>query len=89
MASTALKEKRLANIFENGLLLLQDNTPSGTTVSLGRTELGGIVEPFAKKNGVGPNLTSILRRAVLGHPGLKVVQSKTGRKEVTVEVTGI
>jgi|LauGreDrversion4_2_1035121.scaffolds.fasta_scaffold362926_5 hypothetical protein len=89
MASVALKEKRLANIFENGLLLLQDNTPTGVTVSLGRTELGGIVEPFSKKNGIGPNLTTVLRRAVLGHTGIKVVQSKIGRKEVTVEVTGL
>jgi hypothetical protein len=56
---------------------------------LGRTELGGIVEPFSKKNGIGPNLTTVLRRAVLGHTGIKVVQSKIGRKEVTVEVTGL
>lgn len=89
MTNTKLKEKRLINLFENGLLLLQDNTPAGSTVKMGRTELGGIVEPFTKKNGVGINLTSVLRAAVLGHPGLKVVQETTGRKEVTVEVTGI
>ena len=89
MSNFTLKEKRLINIFENGLLLLQDNTPSGATIKLSRTELGGIVEPFAKKNGVGINLTAVLRAAVSGHPGLKVVQATTGRKEVTVEVTGI
>jgi hypothetical protein len=89
MTNTKLKEKRLINLFENGLLLLQDNTPVGSTVKLGRTELGGIVEPFTKKNGVGINLTSVLRAAVLGHTGLKVVQETTGRKEVTVEITGI
>jgi hypothetical protein len=34
-------------------------------------------------------VTSIIKDALAGHQGMKFIQSKTGHKEVTVEITGL
>jgi len=38
---------------------------------------------------VGHDVTPIIKDAIAGHLGMKFVQSKTGHKEVSVEVTGL
>ena len=79
----------VSEMLRNGFKLVQGRTPKGYTVSLERTKLGGIVEPFAVKEGFGHDLTDILRHATFGMPGMTVRQSPTGRKEVFVDITGL
>jgi hypothetical protein len=54
-----------------------------------RPFIGKFLEPASKRDGVGHDVTSIIKDAIAGRPGLKFLQSKTGHKEVSVEVTGL
>ncbi len=89
MSKSKLQRKYETAILENALLIRQLRTPSGETVSVTRPELGTFLEPFSERNGVGHDMTAIIKDAILGKVGMKFVQSKTGHKEVSVEITGI
>ena len=89
MSKAKIQRKYETAILENALLLKQLRTVSGETVTVTRPELGTFLEPFSERNGVGHDMTAIIKDAILGKPGMKFVQSKTGHKEVSVEITGI
>jgi hypothetical protein len=89
MSKTKLKRKYETAIIENGLLLIQVKTPKNVTVTVTRPEIGAFLEPVAERNGVGHDVTTLIKDAILGKVGMKFVQSKTGHKEVSVEITGM
>jgi len=89
MSKAKIQRKYETAILENALLLKQLRTPSGNTVTVTRPELGTFLEPFSERNGVGHDMTAIIKDAILGKSGMKFVQSKDGRKEVSVEITGV
>lgn len=88
MSKAKLQRKYETAILENALLMKQLKTPKGTTVNVTRVELGAFLEPFSERAGVGHDMTTIIKDAILGRSGMKFSQSKTGHKEVWVEVTG-
>lgn len=89
MSKARLQRKYETAILENALLIKQLKTPKGTTVVVTRPELGAFLEPFSERNGVGHEMSAIIKDAILGKIGMKFVKSKTGHKEVSVEVTGL
>jgi len=89
MSKAKLQRKFETAILENALLIRQLRTPAGETVTVTRVELGAFLEPFSERNGVGHDMTAIIKDAILGKVGMKFVQSKTGHKEVSVEITGL
>jgi len=89
MSKSKLQRKFETAILENALLLKQLRTPSGETVTVTRPELGTFLEPFSERNGVGHDMTAIIKDAIMGKAGMKFVQSKTGHKEVSVDITGL
>ncbi len=89
MSKAKLQRKYETAILENALLIKQLKTDKGVTVAVTRPELGSFLEPFSERNGVGHDMTAIIKDAILGKVGMKFVQSKTGHKEVSVLVTGV
>jgi len=89
MSKAKLQRKFETAILENALQIKQLKLPKGSTVTVTRPELGSFLEPVSERKGVGHDMTAIIKDAILGKPGMKFVQSKTGHKEVSVEVTGI
>lgn len=89
MSKAKYQRKLQTNLVENGLLLMQSKLDTGVTIKVTRPFLGKFIEPAADRKGVGHDFTPIIKDAVLGKVGMKVVQAKTGHKEVTVEVTGL
>jgi len=89
MSKAKYTRKLETAIVENGLLLIQSKLATGEEKTVTRPFIGKFLEPASKRDGVGHDVTSIIKDAIAGHPGLKFVQSKTGHKEVTVEITGL
>lgn len=89
MSKAKLQRKYETAILENAYSIKQLRTPKGVTVKVTRVESGAFLEPFSERQGVGHDMTPIIKDAVLGKAGMKVVQSKTGHKEVWVEITGL
>jgi len=89
MSKSKYTRKLETAIVENGLLLIQSKLATGEVKTVSRPYIGKFLEPASKRDGVGHDVTAIIKDAIAGHPGLKFIQSKTGHKEVTVEVTGL
>ncbi len=89
MSKAKLQRKYETAVLENALLIKQLKTPKGVTVSVTRPELGAFLEPVSEREGVGHDMTAIIKDAILGKHGMKFAQAKTGHKEVWVEVTGL
>jgi hypothetical protein len=89
MSKVKYQRKLATNLVENSFLYEQSGLATGVTVTMTRPQIGKFLEPVMKKNGVGFELTPIIKDALLGKPGMKFVQSKTGHKEVTVDITGL
>lgn len=89
MSKAKYQRKLETAIVENGLLLIQSKLASGETKSVTRPFIGKFLEPASNRDGVGHDVTPIIKDAIAGHIGMKFVQSKTGHKEVSVEVTGL
>lgn len=89
MSKAKYQRKLETAIVENGLLLIQSKLTTGELKTVTRPFIGKFLEPATKRDGVGYDVTSIIKDAIAGHQGMKFIQSKTGRKEVTVEITGL
>jgi hypothetical protein len=89
MSKAKYQRKLETAIVENGLLLIQSKLTTGEIKTVTRPFIGKFLEPASKRDGVGHDVTSIIKDAIAGRPGLKFVQSKIGHKEVSVEVTGL
>jgi hypothetical protein len=89
MSKSKLQRKFETAIVENALLIVQLKTAKGVTVKITRPEVGAFLEPVSQRDGVGHDMTAIIKDAILGRSGMKFCQSKTGHKDVWVEVTGI
>jgi hypothetical protein len=89
MSKAKTQRKYETAILENALLIKQLRTDKGVTVKVTRPELGTFLEPFSERDGVGHDMTAIIKDAILGRVGMKFCQAKTGHKEVWVEVTGL
>ena len=89
MSKVKYQRKLETAIVENSLLLIQSKLTSGEVKVVTRPFIGKFLEPASKRDGVGHDMTSIIKDAILGRVGMKFVQSKTGHKEVTVEITGL
>jgi hypothetical protein len=88
MSKAKYQRKLETSIVENCLLLIQSNLTSGETTTVTRPFIGKFLEPASKRDGVGHDMTPIIKDALAGHQGMKFIQSKTGHKEVSVEITG-
>jgi len=89
MSKVKYQRKLETAIVENSLLLIQSKLTTGQLKVVTRPFIGKFLEPASKREGVGHDMTAIIKDAILGKVGMKFVQSKTGHKEVTVEITGI
>ena len=89
MSKAKFQRKLATSLVENSFLYVQSGLATGVTVTMTRPQIGKFLEPVMKKNGVGFELTPIIKDAVLGKFSMKFVQSKTGHKEVSVEITGL
>ena len=89
MSKVKYQRKLETAIVENGLLLIQSKLTSGELKTVTRPFIGKFLEPATKRDGVGHDVTSIIKDAIAGHQGMKFVQSKTGHKEVSVEIVGL
>jgi len=89
MSKVKYQRKLETAIVENSLLLIQSKLTSGELKVVTRPFIGKFLEPASKRDGVGHDMTAIIKDAILGKVGMKFVQSKTGHKEVTVEITGL
>ena len=89
MSKAKYQRKLETAIVENGLLLIQSKLTPGELKTVTRPFIGKFLEPATKRDGVGHDVTSIIKDALAGHQGMKFIQSKTGHKEVTVEITGL
>ena len=89
MSKAKYQRKLETAIVETGLLLIQSKLTTGELKVVTRPFIGKFLEPAAKRDGVGFDVTTIIKDAIAGHIGMKFVQSKTGHKEVTVEITGL
>jgi hypothetical protein len=89
MSKAKYQRKLETAIVENGLLLIQSKLALGEVKTVTRPFIGKFLEPATKRDGVGHDVTSIIKDAIAGHQGMKFIQSKTGHKEVTVDITGL
>jgi hypothetical protein len=89
MSKAKYQRKLETTIVENSLLLIQSKLASGELKVVTRPFIGKFLEPASKRDGIGHDMTAIIKDAILGRVGMKFVQSKTGHKEVTVEITGL
>jgi hypothetical protein len=89
MSKVKYQRKLETAIVENGLLLIQSKLTAGEVKTVTRPFIGKFLEPASKRDGVGHDVTTIIKDAIAGHPGMKFNQAKDGRKEVTVEITGL
>jgi hypothetical protein len=89
MSKAKYQRKLETNLVDNGLQLVQSKLATGVTVTKTRPFIGKFLEPASNREGVGHDLTAIIKDAIAGRPGMKFVQSKTGHKEVSVEITGL
>ena len=89
MSKAKFQRKLETAIVENGLLLLQSKLATGEVKTVTRPFIGKFLEPASKRDGVGHDVTTIIKDAIAGHQGMKFVQSKTGHREVTVDITGL
>ena len=89
MSKAKYQRKLETAIVDNGLQLIQSKLGPGEVKIVSRPFIGKFLEPAAKRDGVGHDVTTIIKDAIAGRSGMKFVQSKTGHKEVTVEITGL
>ena len=89
MSKVKYQRKLETAIVENSLLLIQSKLTSGELKVVTRPFIGKFLEPASKRDGVGHDMTAIIKDAIRGKVGMKFVQSKTSHKEVTVEITGL
>ena len=89
MSKAKYQRKLETAIVENGLLLIQSKLATGEVKTITRPFIGKFLEPASKRDGVGHDMTPIIKDALAGHQGMKFIQSKTGHKEVSVEITGL
>lgn len=89
MSETKYKRKLETAIVENGLLLIQARLLTGEVRTVTRPFIGKFLEPASNREGVGHDVTLIIKDAIAGHQGMKFFQSQTGHKKVTVEITGL
>ena len=89
MSKAKYQRKLETAIVENGLLLIQSKLETGEVKTITRPFIGKFLEPASKRDGVGHDMTPIIKDALAGHQGMKFIQSKTGHKEVSVEITGL
>ena len=89
MSKAKYQRKLETAIVENGLLLIQSKLETGEIKTITRPFIGKFLEPASKRDGVGHDMTPIIKDAILGRVGMKFIQSKTGHKEVTVDITGL
>ena len=90
MLETIVYRRKLeTTIVENGLLLMQSKLLTGEVRTITRPFIGKFLEPASDREGVGHDLTEIIKDAIAGRQGMKFFQSQTGHKKVTVEITGL
>ena len=89
MSKAKYQRKLETAIVENGLLLIQSKLVTGEVKTVTRPFIGKFLEPASKRDGVGHDVTTIIKDAIAGHQGMKFFQSQTGHKKVTVEITGL
>lgn len=89
MSKAKYQRKLETLIVDNGLQLIQSKLATGEVKSVTRPFIGKFLEPASKRDGVGHDMTAIIKDAIAGRAGMKFVQSKTGHKEVSVEITGL
>ena len=89
MSKAKYQRKLETAIVDSGLQLIQSKLTKGEVKVVSRPFIGKFLEPASKRDGVGHEVTAIIKDAIAGRPGMKFVQSKTGHKEVWVEVTGL
>jgi len=89
MSKAKYQRKLETTLVDNGLQLIQSKLDKGVSVIKTRPFIGKFLEPATNRAGVGHDLTAIIKDAIAGRLGMKFIQSKTGHKEVSVEITGL
>ena len=89
MSKVKYQRKLETLIVDNGLQLIQSKLTSGEVKVVTRPFIGKFLEPASNRDGVGHDVTAIIKDAIAGRPGMKFIQAKDGRKEVSVEITGL